>query len=303
MHQNKKPLEHLLIVLLKTLCNPRMKKKSWKIEKNMQSTNPPDLERIRPIYIKARTFVDDEQFYFGTFGILFFSISIWALSSRFKPVDTVVVFLVFSLILLLYVAVRWSARSKVKRKTIESHFKSELWKAEPQKGDPPNEYKYGYYFLQKAWYIIFDKHNKPWEEFKVLMHKSQNGPMSNADWDKLEELNKEDKNLNKTVHKLGAYGGALAVLGTILRLHGTSKESNTSGTILVLLYEIVFTLYCTWQLLFEEHNDALNQCHEGSSKNYYSLSKTIRPMMDTNNFMYTTTPDTYGTNTFLSNGF
>lgn len=228
----------------------------------------------RKIYIRSRTFVDDEQFYILTFSTLFIFVSCWALSSKFKPVDTVGVFLALSLLLLIMVGFRWKTRADVKTETLVATYTDALYTEKPKdrtgwtKVFTPFEW---------IWYYFMDQSTKRWSEFeKMHVLDVSLVPMPDAQWTKLETMIKEDDEWNRKLHKMCTYGGTLAILGTILRLHGTNKNSNTSGTIVVLLYEIVFTLYCSWQLLFHEQKEAITQCQTTFMSNYDSLAAQQR---------------------------
>ncbi len=216
-------------------------------------------DQKRHIYINARTFISDEQFYFAAFGVLFFAVTIWALTQSFQPLDTIIVFMCFALLLILIPAYWFSVRRSVKNKMLNNHFQGKIYSDAP-KVDPNNttwKDSQPFLFFRNAWFFIVHKHNKPWKEFEQM---ELGTPMSDKSWGALENMVENEMKWNTFFYRWFSYGGALAVLGTILRLHGVNKLSNTSGTILVLLYEIVFTLYCTWQLMFHEQEAATTVC-------------------------------------------
>lgn len=216
-------------------------------------------EQKRHIYINARTFISDEQYYFAAFGVLFFAVTIWALTQNFQPIDTVIVFMCFALLLIAIPMYWFWQRRSVKNNMLNKHFKDKIYSDAP-KVDPANKTwkdSQPFWFFRNAWFTLVHKHNKPWKEFEQM---ERDTPMSDDMWKALETMVENEKSWNNFFYRWFSYGGALAVLGTILRLHGVNKQSNTSGTILVLLYEIVFTLYCTWQLMFNEQEAATTVC-------------------------------------------
>ena len=214
-------------------------------------------EEKERIYIGARTPVNDEQFYFATFGILFIFVSSWALSSNFKPTDTVVVLLCFGIILIILTLIRYLQRYSI----IKDNLVGRLGTKEIYTNNVPLQEMHGFEkflgYFRLVIYWLFDVRIKPWKEFQQLKDQTNVKP---ANWQKLKEMIEMDEWVNQKGYVLFATMGSIAVLGTILRLHGTRGLSNTSGIVLVVLYEIVFTLYCSWQLLFKQQHDAVQEC-------------------------------------------
>ncbi len=246
-------------------------------------------EQRRHIYINARTFISDEQYYFASFGILFVAISIWALTQHFQPLDTLVVFMVIG-IMLIFIPMYWFyQRRGVKRDALNKVIGEEKlypdepkdWEAQPQEWKKQNPKTWKdmafFRFFHGIWYTVMKKHNKPWDEFK-----KNTVSLPDDSWTKLNNMVTHEAEWNNTFYRAFSYGGALAVLGTILRLHGVNKQSNTSGTILVLLYELVFTLYCTWQLLFNEKEAATTVClTKITDDNYQRYKNAPQPQVPT----------------------
>jgi hypothetical protein len=223
------------------------------------SSNPTDIsqEEKERIFIGSRTPLNDEQFYFGVFGVLFLFVSSWALSSNFKPIDTVIVLLVFGIILILLVGFRYMQRYAIIKDNLVSHFKKE----DIFTNDVPVDPKAGFFaraasYIRIFFYSLFDVRIKPWNQFEKLISTTM-GPNN---WNNLKNMIDWDDWANNAGYTVCTMAGAIAVLGTILRLHGTRGLSNTSGIVLVVLYEIVFTLYCSWQMLFKQQRDALQEC-------------------------------------------
>jgi hypothetical protein len=233
-----------------------MRKKTEKDMSKSTSSVDIDSDEMQYIYSKARTFMSDEQYYMFSYGILFVAVSIWCFSSNFKPVDTMAVFMIIGILLIIASLYQWWKRSEIRNKLLEKKWEAHGGIREEKKAYTSKWDRVKWFFTGR-W--LMKLHYREWRDFSRLLH---NHPtvMDESDWRALEKMIKKDQKWETRMYRAGSYVGSIAVLGTILRLHGANKQSNTSGIILVLLYELVFALYCTWQLAWAENTRVIERC-------------------------------------------
>jgi len=214
----------------------------------------------RRLYVLCKNRYSDEQYYMIWFSFFFLGIGIWAYINNFKPYDTVGVFMALSFIIFI-------VGLNVNRDRYE--LRQSLMKIDKYQNPKDLPRTTGWdtlFFPFRYLHWFFIKNNpKTWKDFKT---NPDNLDGLNPICEEMDGILKKTRETDRLCYKVYSTVGILAVLGTVLRLHGIVKESNASGSVLIILYEMVFTMYTTWQLLFENLTYQKYRCSNFDTRGY-----------------------------------